>query len=236
LIYLICDPIPCIFVTILFHQAEVVFMKQWGKRFLSSTRGQVVELLRRGEATVNELAEALNLTNNAVRAHLTTLERDRLVRPSGKRSGVRKPETLYALTPEAEQLFPKAYHLLLNQLLTVLGKRFSPDEIEEILREVGQSLAAGSSSSLKEMGLRARAEKALQVLKSLGGLADLQETSGGLVIRGYSCPLAAAVNVHPEVCQLAEALLTDIIGAPVQETCERNGTPRCIFQIGQADS
>ena len=209
-------------------------MKRWGKRFLSSTRGQVVELLRRGESTVNELAEALDLTDNAVRAHLTSLDRDGLVRQSGKRPSVRKPETLYILTPEAEHLFPKAYHLLLNQLLTVLGKRLSPDEIEAILREVGQNLAADPSAP-EEKELRARAEKALQVLKSLGGLAELQETNDGLVIHGFSCPLAASVKEHPEVCQLAEALLTDIIGSPVQETCERNGTPRCVFQIEQAE-
>src|SRR5262249_31339515 len=69
------------------------------------------------EATVNELAEALNLTDNAVRSHLSTLERDGPVRQSGKRTAVRKPEVLYSLTPEAGQLFPKAYDLLFNQLL-----------------------------------------------------------------------------------------------------------------------
>ena len=92
-------------------------MELWSNRFLSSTRGQVVQLLRRGEATVNELAEALNLTDNAVRSHLLTLERDGLVRQSGKRTATRKPEVLFSLTPEAGQLFPKAYDLLFNQLL-----------------------------------------------------------------------------------------------------------------------
>ena len=88
-------------------------MERWSPRFLSGTCGQVVELLRRGEATVNELAEALSLTDNAVRSHLSTLERDGLVRQSGKRTATRKPEALYSLTPEAGQLFPKAYDLLL---------------------------------------------------------------------------------------------------------------------------
>lgn len=212
-------------------------MKRWGKRFLSSTRGQVVQLLRRGEATVNDLAEVLDLTDNAVRAHLTTLERDGLLRQAGKRPGVRKPEILYALTPEAEQLFPKAYHLLLNQLLTVLRERLPLGDVEEILREVGQGLAAGPASlSLKEKGVRERAEKALETLERLGGLAELQETGDGLTIRGYSCPLAASVREHPEVCQLAEALLSEIIGVPVRETCDRKGTPRCRFQIKQANS
>jgi DeoR family suf operon transcriptional repressor len=72
-------------------------MGGWSKRFLSSTRGQVVKLLRRGEATVNELAEALSLTDNAVRSHLSGLERDGLVHQSGKRTVTRKPEALYSL-------------------------------------------------------------------------------------------------------------------------------------------
>ena len=51
----------------------------WQKRLLESTRGQILELLRTKVRTVNELADALRLTDNAVRAHLLSLERDGLV-------------------------------------------------------------------------------------------------------------------------------------------------------------
>ena len=40
------------------------------------------------------------------------------------------------------------------------------------------------------------------------------------MILGCSCPLAAAVEGHPETCLLAEALLADVIGAPVRQTCD----------------
>jgi len=63
------------------------------KRFWTSTRGHIILLLRSADRTVNELAEALALTDNAVRAHLVALERDGLVRASGKRPGTRKPNT-----------------------------------------------------------------------------------------------------------------------------------------------
>ena len=53
------------------------------ERFFDSTRGRVVNLLRGKSGTVIELAEALGLTDNAVRAHLLSLERDGLVRQSG---------------------------------------------------------------------------------------------------------------------------------------------------------
>jgi predicted ArsR family transcriptional regulator len=54
------------------------------RRFFSSTRGRIVALLRAATRTVDELADALGLTDNAVRAHLVTLERDGLVEPSGQ--------------------------------------------------------------------------------------------------------------------------------------------------------
>ena len=64
---------------------------RWDQRFFASTRGQVVTLLRQGHATVEDLARALGLTDNAVRAHLAALERDGLVVQSGLRRGTGKP-------------------------------------------------------------------------------------------------------------------------------------------------
>ena len=74
---------------------------------LDSTRGRIVSLLRGKVSTVNELAQELGLTDNAVRAHLLSLERDGLVRQSGVQRGYRKPHFAYELTPEAESLFPR---------------------------------------------------------------------------------------------------------------------------------
>ena len=54
--------------------------------------------------TVDELASAIGVTDNAVRLHLTALERDGLVRAEGVRreGSVGKPATLYAVTPDAQ--------------------------------------------------------------------------------------------------------------------------------------
>ena len=62
-------------------------LKTGEKRFLETTRGQLVTLLRRGAQPVDALAQSLRLTPNAVRAHLLTLERDGLVRQRGTRRG-----------------------------------------------------------------------------------------------------------------------------------------------------
>lgn len=203
------------------------------RRFFESTRGQIVTILRGSASTVDELAEKLELTDNAVRAHLITLERDGLVRQSGLRRGPRKPHFTYTLTPEADQLFPKAYDDLVNQLIGVLKNRLNPNELEDVLREVGRAFAAGAPAE-KDASLENRVHAAVRVLAAIGGAAEVEQHDDKFVIQGKSCPLAAAVAVHPEVCRLAETLVHEIVKAPVEEQCNRDGHPRCRFEIEAA--
>jgi predicted ArsR family transcriptional regulator len=200
------------------------------QRFLESTRGRIVTLLRGATCTVEELAARLELTDNAVRAHLISLERDGLLRQSGVRRGARKPHFTYSLTQEAERLFPKAYDALLNQLIDVLKCRLSEEEMEDVLREVGRSLAAGAPSDGRD-DLRGRVWSALKVLEAIGGVAESELQDDKIIIHSGGCPLATAVAVHPEVCRLTETLIAEIVKAPVTEHCNREGAPQCRFEI-----
>ncbi|MEA2723463.1 MAG: hypothetical protein QOH59_1234, partial [Gemmatimonadales bacterium] len=141
------------------------------ERIEETTRGRVLALLRRGEMTADELAEALGLTDNAVRAHLATLERDGFVRPQGERRDGRvgKPATLYQISPEAEPLFSKAYLPLLTTLLAALGDRLSADELSGLLADVGSRLAAESAHPSGDLSQRVQAGSTL--LNQLGGLS-----------------------------------------------------------------
>jgi predicted ArsR family transcriptional regulator len=208
---------------------------RWDEQFFASTRGRVVTLLRRGGRTVEDLAQALGLTDNGVRSHLAVLERDGIVRQRGTVSrggGGGKPAYVYELAPEAEALFPKAYVPVLRRLLDVMAEQLGPEETEALLRAVGRRIA--DEQPVLAGDVRGRLEVAVAVLGELGGLAELEERDGDLVIRGYSCPLTAVVPGHPEVCRLAEALLTEVAGLPVRENCDRGEIPRCCFEVADA--
>jgi predicted ArsR family transcriptional regulator len=205
------------------------------RRFFESTRGQIVSLLRSSACTVEDLAEKLNLTDNAVRAHLATLERDGLVRQSGLRRGPRKPHFTYVLTDEADKLFPKAYDALLNQLIAVLKNRLTPPEIEGVLKEVGRAMATDGTGR-SDAKLEARVQSAVRILESIGGAAEVEQHGDKFVIQASGCPLAAAVAVHPEVCRLAEALVAEVVKAPVVERCDREGRPKCRFEISHEEA
>src|SRR3982750_1281740 len=117
-----------------------------GRRFLDTTRGQVVGLLRRGASTVGELARSLGLTDNAIRSHLSSLERDGLVRQEGVRRGpgAGKPASVYEIHPEAEPLFSRAYAPVLSALLDELSAQLPAERRDELMQALGRRLAAGA--------------------------------------------------------------------------------------------
>lgn len=204
----------------------------WDHKFFESTRGRIVILLRRAGRTVEELAQELGMTNNGVRAHLATLERDGMVRQRGttkRESGGGKPAYVYRLTPEAEGMFPKAYEPVLDQLLGVLAERFGTEKSEALLRAAGARMAGEIGAPSDDV--RERLEVAVSVLNELGGLAEIEEREGSYFVRSHGCPLASVVSEHPEACILVEALIAGVVGASVREHCDRGGNPRCCFEV-----
>ncbi|HJU69067.1 MAG TPA: ArsR family transcriptional regulator [Gemmatimonadaceae bacterium] len=201
-------------------------------RFLQTTRGKIVAALRRGAGTVEELARSLGLTDNAVRAHLSTLERDGLVRAEGVRRGpgAGKPATLYEVPRDVEPLFSRAYAPVLGALLDELAEQLPAERRVDVMRAVGRRLAAGVGRPTGEP-LEARAQAAVALLNALGGDAQLEEHEDRLVIRGCGCPLSAATSRRPEVCRAVEALLTEVVGSPIKECCAHGDRPRCCFDV-----
>jgi len=209
-----------------------MLLTRWSQKFYQTTRGRIVALLRRATLTVDQIATSLGLTDNAVRSHLTSLERDGLVEQSvSKRGGVGKPAYEYRIATDAEPLFSQAYLPILVQLLEVLRDRLPRAELDRVMRDVGARMAAGHAASPAELEERVKAASAL--LDALGGVTEVRTSDdGALTIRGFSCPLGAAVQGHPEVCNAVETMLSDVIGAPVRECCERGERPRCCFEVG----
>ncbi len=203
----------------------------WRERLFKTTRGKILNLLRMRECTVNELAEELHLTDNAVRAHLANLERDRLVAQSGMKRGTRKPHTTYALGPEAEQLFPKAYGPLVSLLMSIFSRHIEPKDLRAGMRAAGRTIAQEHLRALKGKTRQQRIDAAVGILKELGGAATFREEDGKHFIYGNGCPIAAATANHPEACLLAESLLSEIIGSPVKEHCTHGTLPSCRFEV-----
>lgn len=211
-----------------------------GRRFWESTRGQIVTLVRRGALTVEELAQELGVTDNAVRSHLTVLERDGLLRQVGVRrvAGAGKPAVLYELHPDAAPLFSKAYEPVLTVMMDVLAEELTRAKSDKVLREVGKRIAqsvGGRAAGTRDQRIRAAAD----VLIALGGdvVVEKASTKAGKksdaeqIIRGTGCPLSKVVARRPETCHLIESLVTEVAGEPAEMRCDHGAQPKCRFAI-----
>ena len=202
------------------------------RRVTEGTGGRILELLRRGPMTVDELARALGLTRTAVRAQLASLLRDNLVEQRASRRGISKPSHVYGVSPQAELLFSQAYVPILTQLLHTLAGRMARAEFDSIMREVGRAVLSGYPVPRGQLGERVAGASAL--LNQLGGLTEVTQENGGYLLRSHGCPLAAATADHPEVCNAIESLLSEFVGAAVKKCCDRYNRERCCFEIGPA--
>ena len=107
-----------------------------------------------------------------------------------------------------------------------------PDQLTSLLRKTGKALARELIRGRRVSGnLGARVNAVSEILNDQLGATTHVEGNGKIVIRGVGCPLAALTGKHPGVCLAMESLVTEIVGAPVQECCDRNDRPRCCFEV-----
>jgi predicted ArsR family transcriptional regulator len=207
-------------------------MTNWLERLTGETQAKLLALLRRSHHTITGLSKALGLTDNAVRTHVAVLRRDGIIQDVGtQRETGGKPARLYGLTSEGEELFPKAYALVLSGLVEEIARTDGRERIIKLLRAVGARAAAGVAVPADAQG---RVAAAATAFRTLGGDVEVQRTAGAWRLQGYGCPLSAVTPQHPEVCALATALIEEISGLPVTECCERSERPRCAFRIEDA--
>ena len=200
------------------------------EQLTGETQAKLLALLRRSGQTVTTLAKALSLTDNGVRTHIAALRRDGFVEDVGaERDTGGKPARLYGITAAGEELFPKAYAAVLQQLIEESLRRVGHHRTIGMLRAIGARLGAGTRRDT----VKQRVEAAAAALRGLGSDVEIRRTKNGWQLRAHGCPLAAVSAATPEVCELGKALVEEITGASVTECCERGEgeNPRCAFAI-----
>lgn len=199
--------------------------------FFETSRGRIVGLLRGEPMTIDELASKLQITSNAVRAQIAPMERDGLVERVASR-GTTRPAHVYGLTLDAQKLLSRAYIPFLTQLVRVFTNALPAADVERFMREAGRALAEELAVVPDPAEtVQSRVERASELLNRELGAITRVEDGDRYRIRGAGCPLAAITGKHPAVCLAIEGLVTQAVGVRAHECCDRDGPPRCCFEI-----
>ena len=200
-------------------------------RSAEGTRARLLTLLRGGSSTVDDLAEQLGVTDNAVRFHIDALETAGTVQKEGVRKGeaAGQPASLYSLSSGGEEAFSRAYAPVLIACLTELRERTSGPQLVAFLKRVGKRLAEGFGPP--SGSLSSRVSGASDLLNALGGATSVEKSGKSYHIVGRACPLSRAVEADHCVCSAVTSLVAEVVGAEVTERCDRSGRPKCCFEI-----
>src|SRR3954447_19677122 len=101
---------------------------------IRTTKEQILALLKQhGNLTIMDLANQLEITEMAVRRHIQTLERDKLILSDVKKQTLGRPSKVYQLAEQGEDLFSKKYKEFSIELLQGLIEAGQEQLVQDIL-------------------------------------------------------------------------------------------------------
>lgn len=198
---------------------------------------ELLKLLLKNKAgmTADELSEGLNITRNAARQHLASLETDRLVEKGATRPSGGRPEQLYRLTENGRELFPRHYSWFAELLLESIKGVAGEEGLRERLREMGAQIANQLRNQNPELTMpEEKAQKLSEIMEQLGYNASFGvDTEAQPMIEADNCIFHHLAVRNPDVCQFDLALMSTFTGSTVdhQECMAKNGNV-CRFKLG----
>ena len=198
-----------------------------------STRMEILELLRRrGRSSAETIAGDLGVTPNAVRQHLTNLERDGLVVSQPERSGRGRPALLFGLTERADAVFPKRYGQLATMVLQEVQEMGGPEALDEVFARVAARHASAIERDLEGLGFEEKLNRVVAWIGRAGTLVEQSESPEGFRVTIHNCPFRNTALKFPQVCTITPQLISRLTGAPVSQSDSiHRHDPYCSFVV-----
>ena len=198
-----------------------------------STRMEVLELLRRkGRCSAETIASDLGVTPNAVRQHLTNLERDGLVVSHPERSGRGRPSLLFSLTERADSVFPKRYGQLATMVLQEVQEMGGPDALDDVFSRVAARHAAALQPAIDGLEFDEKLRRVVAWIGRAGTLAEQTETAEGVKVTIHNCPFRNTALKFPQVCTITPQLMSGLLGTNISQADSiHRHDPYCSFVV-----
>ncbi|HEV2475465.1 MAG TPA: helix-turn-helix domain-containing protein [Candidatus Dormibacteraeota bacterium] len=198
-----------------------------------STRMEVLELLRRkGRSSAETIANDLGVTPNAVRQHLTNLEREGLVVSQPERSGRGRPSLLFGLTERADAVFPKRYGQLATMVLQEVQEMGGPDALDEVFARVAARHASAIERDFDGLDFDEKLRRVVAWIGRAGTLVEQTESPEGVKITIHNCPFRNTALKFPQVCTITPQLISRLTDAAISQADSiHRHDPYCSFVV-----
>ena len=194
---------------------------------------EVLELIRRkGRASAEAMASDLGVTPNAVRQHLTNLERDGFVVSHPERRARGRPSLLFSLTERADAVFPKRYGQLATMVLQEVQEMGGPEALDEVFARVAARHAEAVGREIEGLDFDEKLRRVVAWIGRAGTLAEQTETDEGVRITIHNCPFRNTALKFPQVCTITPQLISRLLDTAVSQSDSiHRHDPYCSFVV-----
>lgn len=201
---------------------------------LSTTQRRVlIALKRRGEATADELAIALDISSSAVRQHLSSLRSAGYITARQDHGHTGRPADRYHATDLTEALFVTPDSSLSIELLEHIEEE-DPELIERVFNRRRRRLVEEVKDELVGRPIGERVEALTGLLDDQGYLADSEKLDESHYrIKLNSCAIWSVASHYQQACTAELDFIRDLIpDATVQRvTHKTSGAHTCAYEI-----
>lgn len=204
-----------------------------------STRKQIMMMLKtEGALTVSEMAERLGVTEMAVRRHINTLERDRLIESKLLRQSMGRPTNQYFLTEKSEQFFPKQYAGFTMEILSDLEKSHGSEIIEEVFKNRAKRILNTYLPKFKGKNLQERIRMLADIQDKRGYMVKWEKQEDGTFqFIEFNCPISMIASEYRHACKCEVNWFGELLDAEVERIeCKTDNGQNCVYLIREKEN
>lgn len=201
------------------------------------TRRAIVKLLKHnGSMDAHQLASQLGVTAMAVRQHLYGLQEQELVTFTEEARTMGRPAKMWALTSEANRLFPDGYADLTASLIESMKEAFGDEGLERLLEVRNRKQIEDYRTKVpRSLPLKEKLLTFAESRTSEGYMADIIEYPDGVFcFIEKHCPICEAAKACSGLCKKEMEMFQSILGDEVEITRGDHilkGDNRCVYWI-----
>ena len=170
----------------------------------TSTKQDILEhLLKKGQATAQDMATMLNMSTQGIRRHLKDLQVEGLIVYQSVAGGTGRPQHIYHLSPKGRDRFPNQYDRFVLSFLDTLVENLGYEQAGKMLQQHWQKKSIDYREQLGTGGLLERVAKLVELRRQEGYMAEYHPLEGEndkVILTEYNCAISHVAASFPAVC------------------------------------
>lgn len=170
----------------------------------SSSKDNILKyLLKKNLASVQEIAQAMDVSTQAVRRHIKELEEQNLIDYNIIQPKTGRPQYHYFLTKKGRDLFPQNYGEFALSFLDTLAETVGENQLTKVLEKQWHKKAEIYRKYIQGNTLKMRVDKLVEIRQKEGYMAELYVVDGEqkqFFFTEHNCAISDVAESYPQVC------------------------------------